>query len=47
LGDEEEFVFSHPYAEDHKDFVKRLVTEEYGEDHVKDIDWLNCIIVDD
>lgn len=30
-----------------KEYITRLITEEFGEDHVKDIDWDNCVICDD
>ena len=40
--------FDHPdEGESIEDFVKRLVTTEYGEEHVVDIDWENCRVVDD
>ncbi len=44
------FYFSHPYSDDAlkiKEFIKELVTDEFGEEHVSDIDWDNCIISDD
>jgi len=48
LGDDKNFSFEHPdIGESKEDFVKRLVTDEFGEEHCKDIDWLNCIVVDD
>lgn len=44
------FVFDHPRGttrEAVKVFAQRVVTEACGEDHVADIDWDNCLIVDD
>lgn len=39
--------FDHPYGEDVRNFVRDLVTRVCGEDHVKDIDWENCDVIDD
>lgn len=42
LGDQDEFFFAHPDDDTEVskiDFVRELVTEAYGEEHVKDIDW--------
>jgi hypothetical protein len=44
---EVEFFFTHPYQRPIKDFVKELVIKACGEEHVKDIDWDNCIVLDD
>lgn len=41
------FQFEHPYGGDTLDLAKGLVRAEYGEEHVADLDWDNCIIVDD
>jgi len=30
-----------------REFAERLVTEVYGEEHVKDLDWEGCEVVDD
>lgn len=48
-GDElaESFSFSHPGGEDLKQYVRDLVTEKYGAEHVKDIDWEGCVVSDD
>lgn len=47
-GEEDEtFEFTHPYGEDRRVFVERVVTEEYGAEHVADIDWENCVVVND
>ena len=40
------FVFSPQLAEPFREFAENLVREKYGEDHVKDLDWDNCYIVD-
>lgn len=43
-----EFKFDHPdQGEDDVTFAIRLVTEEFGADHVEDLDWENCVIYDD
>jgi hypothetical protein len=44
------FHFDHPYhetPEELKQWIKDLVTESFGEEHVADIDWDNCMIVND
>jgi hypothetical protein len=47
-GQEGSFQFKHPrHGESVEEFVKRFVTEHCGEEHVKDIDFENCIVVDD
>lgn len=44
----EEFSFSHPYGgADHLEFAKRLVREEFGEEHVADLDWSQCTVSED
>lgn len=42
-----QFVFTHPYDEAPLDFAKELVEETFGEEHVADLDWEACMIVDD
>lgn len=44
---EESFEFMHPYDEDPRAFAERLVVEEFGAEHVADLDWENCIIEED
>jgi hypothetical protein len=44
MGDEEEFRFKHPYGADPRAFAEELVREEFGEEHVADLDWDNCHI---
>lgn len=42
------FDFSHPgWQEDHRKFAEDLVREQFGEEHVKDLDWENCLVTDD
>jgi hypothetical protein len=42
------FDFSHPDGiEDTPRFIRDLVTECCGAEHVKDIDWEHCIVVND
>jgi hypothetical protein len=46
-GNMKDFHFTHPRGETREQFVRRIVTKQFGQDHVKDIDWENCIVVDD
>jgi hypothetical protein len=46
LPEKSGFTFSHPLSEEQEDFVRRIVTEEFGYKHVADIDWDYCAIVD-
>lgn len=41
------FDFTHPHRADVRQFVIDLVTDEFGADHVADIDWDQCLVVDD
>lgn len=48
------FDFEHPYTRTPeekeqavKDFVRKMVTKTMGEEHCKDIDWDNCIVMDE
>ena len=43
---EQKFDFDHPYGEDPREFAETLVREQFGTDHVADLDWDNCIISD-
>lgn len=47
MGDKERFEFLHPYGDDHRKFAEDLVRSTFGEEHVADLDWDNCVIVDD
>jgi len=40
------FEFAHPYGEDELEFAKSLVRSVYGEEHVADLDWDNCLVSD-
>ncbi len=46
-GEEKSFDFEHPYSRTNEEFIRELVTEKYGAEHVKDIDFENCVISDD
>ena len=41
------FHFSHPYGDKHLKFAQDLVRDEYGDEHVADLDWDNCHISED
>jgi len=41
------FTFSHPYGGDHREFARNLVREQFGDQHVADLDWDNCHIFED
>lgn len=42
------FQFIHPdRGEDHRAFAESLLREEFGEEHVADLDWDNCLICED
>lgn len=41
------FDFSHPYSSDHLEFAKDMVREQFGDEHVADLDWDNCLISED
>lgn len=45
--DTRKFNFDHPYGETHREFAENLVRQEFGEQHVADLDWDNCLIVED
>ena len=47
MDGESKFIFTHPYDEDPRHFAEALVRQEFGDDHVKDLDWDNCIVVQD
>lgn len=40
----ERFRFGHPHGEDRLEWAKDLVRQEFGEEHVKDLDWDHCVI---
>jgi hypothetical protein len=51
------FHFDHPYAGIHasreekervyREFAEELVRDELGEAHVADLDWEDCLVIDD
>lgn len=41
-----EFRFSHPYG-DYRDYAESLVREVFGAEHVADLDWENCLVLED
>lgn len=45
----EKFEFTHPYSgkEDFRTWAEELVRDTFGEEHVKDLDWESCFVVDD
>lgn len=46
---DEEFVFDHPDpdTETKRAFTERIITEKLGAEHVADLDWDNCEVVND
>lgn len=47
LGGKEEFFFNHPWGEDFREWAERLVRDAFGADHVSDLDWDNCVVLED
>ena len=44
----EGYTFSHPYdSKDARQWAEEWVTDVYGAEHVKDLDWENCLVLDD
>ncbi len=42
------FRFAHPYEErSARAFAEEMVRDAFGDDHVADLDWEGCVIVDD
>jgi hypothetical protein len=41
------FEFAHPYGQDPLEFAKQLVTKSLGAEHVADLDWDNCVVLED
>jgi hypothetical protein len=37
----------HPYGDDPRAFAEELVRDHFGEEHVADLAWDDCVIVDD
>lgn len=44
---DEYFQLTHPDGDDPLEFAKDLVAAVYGEEHVKDLDWENCMVSDE
>ncbi len=45
---ERSFDFDHPYPnESPREFAERLITQKLGAEHVADLDWEACIVIDD
>jgi hypothetical protein len=44
---ESRFDFSHDYDDKPREFAEDLIREEFGEEHIKDLDWDNCFITGD
>jgi len=45
VGDKSRFVFDSPWPpETPREFAERLVREHFGEEHVMDLDWDNCVV---
>lgn len=43
----ERFDFSHPERQSKREYAEELVRDELGADHVADLDWTECMVVDD
>ena len=41
------FNFDHPWDEDHRKWAEQLIRKEFGDEHVADLDWENCIVSED
>lgn len=50
---ESRFSFNHPYSfrgygeEGYQQWAEQLIIDEFGTDHGLDLDWDNCLVVDD
>lgn len=47
MGDRYQFNFDHPCGEDARAFAERLIAQELGAEHIADLDWENCAILED
>lgn len=43
----ERFTFSHPYGDDFRAWAEGLIAEEFGKEHVADLDWDECLVSED
>ena len=41
------FNFGHPYDEDYRAWAEDWVRQEFGEEHIADLDWDNCRVISD
>ena len=41
------FHFDHPYDDDLRKWAEDLIARELGREHVADLDWDGCVVVDD
>lgn len=41
-----EFYFNHPWGVDHRAWAEDLIRNELGDDHVKDLDWDNSMVLE-
>lgn len=46
-GNRQGFDFFHPAkGADFRQWAENLIREHFGEDHVRDLDWENCVVTD-
>lgn len=50
--DRAKFSFDHPYGsgddeQKRREWAENLIREEFGDEHVADLDWDHCVISDD
>ena len=38
---------SHPYGASFREYAEDLIRKELGDDHVRDLDWETCEVLDD
>lgn len=46
-GVEKRFDFEHPYLETLREFAERFIKDQLGEEHIADLDWDHCQIMED
>lgn len=44
---EERFTFAHPAFESAREFAEAAIKEEFGAEHLEDLAWEECEIIDD
>lgn len=47
IDGKEEFFFDHPWSGDFREWAEGLIRENFGEEHVADLDWENSFVIDD